>query len=73
MGFVDDNEIPSLLPDTLAHVFLFGVIDGSDDLRRPLPWIGQLLLVNCRKDYVERLPKPSEHLILPLNSERSGT
>jgi hypothetical protein len=40
----------------------------SDDLRRPLLCIGQLLLANGRKNHIG-LPKPSEHLVLPPNLE----
>ena len=60
------------MPDTLAHIILFGVVNGSDDLCRPLPWIGQLLLVDSGKNNIERLAEPAEHLVLPLYGERRG-
>ena len=37
MGFVDDDEIPLLLPDAFSDILLLGVVDGRDDLSFPLP------------------------------------
>ena len=67
MGFVDDDEIPSLLPDALPDVVLLRVIQGSDDLRGPLPGIDELLLIHRGEDDVERLSEPFEEFILPLD------
>jgi len=36
MRLIADDEILSLLPDTLGHIFLLRIVDESDDLRRPL-------------------------------------
>ena len=68
--FVHDEQIPSLLPDTLAHLVLLGVIHRSNDLVGTLPGIRELLLVNGGENDVERLAKPTEHFVLPLNRER---
>ena len=37
VGFVNDDEIPSLLPNPLPHRVLLGVVDGRDHLRFALP------------------------------------
>ena len=56
--FVDDDEIPALLPDALADVVLLGVVQRCDDLRRTLPRVDELLLVNRREDDLERFAEP---------------
>ena len=73
MSFIDDHKVPTLLPYTLTHAFLFGVVDGKYYLRGSLPRVRQLLLVNGGEDDVESFPEPTEHLILPLNSKRRRT
>ena len=70
MGLVNDDQIPTLLPDALAHVVLLGVVNRGDDLVGPLPGIGELLLVHRRENDVERLAKPAEHFVLPLDRQR---
>ena len=37
--FVDDDQVPALLPDALADIVLFRVVQRGDDLRFPLPEI----------------------------------
>jgi len=72
VSLVHHNEIPTLLPHALANIVLLRVVDGRDDLRGALPWVRKLLLVDGGEDDVERFAEPTEHLILPLNRERSG-
>jgi hypothetical protein len=45
VGFVNDDEVPTLLPDALSYVLLFGVVEGGDYERFPLPEVDELLLV----------------------------
>jgi hypothetical protein len=41
-------------------------------LRGALPWIDQLLLVHGRKNDLERLVKPAQQFVLPLDGQRRG-
>jgi len=72
MSLVYDEKVPSLLPYPLPHILLLGVVYRGNDLRRALPWIRQLMLIDGGKDDVEWLAKPAEHLVLPLDRKRSG-
>ena len=70
VGLVDDDEVPPLLPDTLAHVVLLGVVERGDDLGVSLPGVDELLLVDGGEDDVERLAEPAEQFVLPLDRQR---
>ena len=59
VGFVYDDQIPPLLPNPLAYIFLFCVIKRRDDLCSSLPGIHELLLINGRKDHLEWFAEPS--------------
>ena len=72
VGLVDDDEVPSLLPDPLAHVVLLGVVHRGDDLVAAVPGVDELLLIDGREDDVERLAEPAKHLVLPLDGQRRG-
>ena len=72
VSFVNDDKIPFLLPDPFAHVVLFGIVHGRNDLRRTLPGVCQLLLIDSGKNDIKRLAEPTEHLVLPLDCERRG-
>ena len=69
VGLVDDDEVPSLLPHPLAHAILFGVVDGRDDLRFPLPQVQELLLIVRGVNDLERLVEEPEQLVLPLDGQ----
>ena len=69
---VDDDEIPPLAPDPLAHIVLLGVVERGNDLRGAVPGIDELLLIDGREDDVERLAEPAEQFVLPLDGERRG-
>src|SRR5438128_2333573 len=56
--FVNDDQVPSLLPHPLADILLFGVIQRRNHLCSTLPWVYELLLVNRRKDDLERFAEP---------------
>ena len=60
VGFVDNDEVPPLLPDAFSDIILLGVVDGRDDLGFSLPQIKKLLLVVCRVNDLERLIERSE-------------
>ena len=66
---VDDDQIPPLLPDALAHVVLFGIVKRGDDLVGTLPGIRKLLLVHRCENHIERLAEPAKHFVLPLNRQ----
>jgi hypothetical protein len=70
---VNDDDVPALLPDPLPHVVLLGIVDGTNHLGVTLPGIHQLLLVDRRKNEVERFPEPAEHFVLPLDRQRCRT
>ena len=72
VGLVDDDEVPALLPNALADIVLLGVVERGDDLRRALPGVDELLLVDGREDDVERFAKPAEQFVLPLDRQRRG-
>ena len=70
VGFIDDDEVPPLLPDPFPDVVLLGVVDGRDHLGLPLPKIQKLMLVVGGVDDLERLVEKAEQLVLPLNGQR---
>ncbi len=67
VGLVDNHKAPSHMPNALAHRILLGIIERGDHLRGALPWIDQLLLIDCRENHVERLVEPAQQFIPPLN------
>ena len=69
---VDDDQVPSLVPNPLANVVLLGVVERGDDLRGAMPGVDQLVLVNGGENDVKRLAKPAEHFVLPLDRQRGG-
>src|SRR5437762_1521297 len=73
VSLIDDDEIPTLLPDALANIVLFGVVQRGNYLRGALPRIHELLLVHGREDDVEWFTEPPQKFVLPLNREWSGT
>jgi hypothetical protein len=70
---VDNHKAPSHMPNALAHRVLLGIIERGDHLRGALPWIDQLLLIDCRENHVERLVEPAQQFIPPLNCQRRWT
>ena len=68
MSFVDDDEIPPLLPNAFTDIVLLGVVDGCDDLGLPIPEIQKLLLVIRRMDDLKRFVEETQQFVLPLNS-----
>ena len=70
MRFIDDDEVPSLLPYALPHILLLGIVDGGYYLRSPLPRVRQLMLIDSGKNNVEGLAEPAKHLVLPLDRQR---
>ena len=71
VGLVDDDQVPLLLPDSLAHFIPLGVVHGRYDLGGPLPRVYELLLVHGREDDLELLAEPPLHFVLPLDRQRS--
>src|ERR1039458_3698703 len=53
--FINDDEVPTLLPDALPHIILFGVVEGGDHERFPLPEVDELLLVVAGMNDLKRL------------------
>ena len=45
VGLVDDDQVPTLLPDALPHAVLLGVVDRGDDPGLALPEVEKLVLV----------------------------
>ena len=72
MRLVNNNQIPPLLTNPLADLFLFCIIERSNNLCGPLPRIHKLLLVNSREDDLEWFTellqqaglRPAEHLLI---------
>src|SRR5262245_36516349 len=71
--FVNDDQIPSLLPDALAHVVLLGVVNRGDDEVFLRPRVDKALLVTRRINRLELLAEPAKHFVLPLNRQRRRT
>src|ERR1039458_6290959 len=69
--FVNDDEVPTLLPDALSYIILFGVVEGGDYKRFPLPEVDELLLVVAGMNDLKRLAEEAHHLVLPLDGQRS--
>ena len=69
---VDDDEVPSFAQNALSDIVLFGVVERGDDLRRAMPGIDELLLIDGREDDVERFAEPAEQFVLPLDRQRRG-
>ena len=72
MGFVDDDEIPRLLPHPLANIVLFAVVDGCDYLPLPLPEVQKLLLVVRGVNDLERFVEEAQQFVLPLDGQGRG-
>jgi len=70
--FVDDDEIPRLLPHSRADFVLFGVVDGCDDLPLPLPEVQKLLPVVRGVNDPERLVEEAQQFVLPLDGQWRG-
>src|ERR1035441_1593912 len=70
--FINDDQIPTLLPDALSYIILFGVVEGGNHQRFPLPEVDELLLVIAGMNDLERLAEEAHHLVLPLDGQRSG-
>src|SRR5258708_5397603 len=64
---INDDEVPTLLPDSLSYIILFRVVKGCDHERFPLPEVDELLLVVARMNDLKRLAKEAHHLVLPLD------
>lgn len=73
VSFVDNHQIPALLPDPFPYLVLFGVIDGGDHLGRALPGIDQLLLIDGGEDHLEGFTEPAQQFVLLLQRERCWT
>src|SRR5216684_1570980 len=67
-----DHQVPALLPDSLADILLLGIVQRRNHLCGTLPRVYELLLVNRRKDDLERFAEPPQQLVLPLDCQRCG-
>ena len=72
MRFINDDQIPPLLPNALSYIILFSIIKRSDYERFPLPEIDELLLVVSGVNDLERLAKEAHQFVLPLDGQRGG-
>src|ERR1700730_13091225 len=53
VSFVNDNQIPALLPEAFADILLLGIVQRRDYLCGTLPRVYKLLLVNGGENDLE--------------------